>query len=123
MPPLEAMSEEHDGSFRSDSEHVDEQHVEEEAQHDESEEDIVIVEELEQEAEAAVTLAQGEPKADTASEDLPMSSIDAAEDAENIPPPARAATTPLLARPAKAAARSAQSVAAASLDEPVPSRA
>lgn len=87
MPPLEAMSEEHDGSFRSDSDHVDEQHVEEEAQHDESEEDIVIVEELEQEAEAAVTQAQGEPKADTASEDLPMSSIDAAEDAENIPPP------------------------------------
>ncbi len=101
MPPLEAMSEEHDGSFRSDSEHVEEQHAEEDAQHDESEEDIVIVEELEQEAEAAVTLAQGEPEADNATQDSPMSSIDAAEDAENVPPPSASSDNAPAGSPSK----------------------
>ncbi|CBQ71279.1 conserved hypothetical protein [Sporisorium reilianum SRZ2] len=93
MPPLDTMNEEHDGSFRSDTELPqqeaemdDQQEDDADAPRDESEEDIVIVEEIEQEQEQPAQPEEPESQSDAEPTNGAAAAEADVENAENIPP-------------------------------------
>ncbi|SNX87870.1 uncharacterized protein MEPE_06581 [Melanopsichium pennsylvanicum] len=98
MPPLGTMTEEQDGSFRSDDEQHEQDQVNEDAEQEddgnESSQDIVILEELEQEQQQQHESAALEGDADALPQALPAGSdIHDVESAENAPPSTSSSTS------------------------------